>query len=64
MVCGGQDGVLWIFSYGRWGDISNRFPGHPKSIDTIVSYDDSRIITGSSDGILRWDLCNLTLLDI
>jgi hypothetical protein len=27
VVCGCQDGVLLVFTWGRWGDCSDRFPG-------------------------------------
>ena len=32
---------------------SDRFPGHPNSIDTIVALTDDLILTGSSDGLIR-----------
>jgi len=53
VVCGTQDGVLALFSWEQWADISDRFPGHPKSIDTMVKIDEDTIITGSSDGLIR-----------
>jgi len=53
VVCGTQDGILDIFSWDKWADISDRFPGHPKSIDTIVKVDEDTIFTGSSDGLIR-----------
>jgi WD repeat-containing protein 55 len=53
VVCGSQDGVLVVFSWGTWGDMSDRFPGHPESIDTIVKIDEDTVLTGSSDGIVR-----------
>lgn len=42
-----------IFSWDDWGDVSDRFPGHPESIDTIVTLTDEVILTGSSDGLIR-----------
>lgn len=36
-----------------WNDCSDRFPGHPSSVDAIVKYDDDLIITGSADGLIR-----------
>ena len=45
--------MLNIFSYGEWEDFSDRFPGHPSSIDAIVKVDEETILTGSSDGIVR-----------
>lgn len=53
VVCGSQDGVLCIFSWGQWGDMSNRFPGHPQSVETLVKIDEDTVCTGSSDGIIR-----------
>jgi WD40 repeat protein len=52
-VAGSQTGMLNIFSYGEWEDFSDRFPGHPSSIDAIVKVDEETILTGSSDGIVR-----------
>jgi ATP-dependent RNA helicase DOB1 len=53
VICGSQSGVLAIWSWGYWNDCSDRFPGHPESVDAIVKFDDDTIITGSSDGALR-----------
>jgi WD repeat-containing protein 55 len=53
VVCGTTEGVLAIFSYGTWGDVSDRFPGHPSSIDAILKVDEDTILTGSSDGFIR-----------
>jgi hypothetical protein len=52
-VCGTQGGVLDIFSWDDWGDMSDRFPGHPESIDAILPINDDVILTGSSDGLIR-----------
>ncbi|KAJ9086234.1 WD repeat-containing protein jip5 [Entomophthora muscae] len=52
-VVGTQKGVLDLFTWGNWGDLSDRFLGHPESVDAIVKFDEDTIITGSSDGILR-----------
>jgi hypothetical protein len=53
VVCGSQSGVLAIWSWGYWNDCSDRFPGHPESVDALVAFDEDTIITGSSDGALR-----------
>ena len=42
-----------IFNYGQWEDISDRFPGHPSSIDAMIKVDEETLLTGSSDGIVR-----------
>jgi len=53
VVCGTTEGVLSVFSYGTWGDVSDRFPGHPSSIDALVKVDEDTLLTGSSDGLIR-----------
>ena len=53
VVCGTGDGVLSVFSFGTWGDVSDRFPGHPQSIDALVKVDEDTLLTGSSDGLIR-----------
>ena len=53
VVCGSQSGVLHIFSWGYWNDCSDRFPGHPESVDAVARWDDGTLLTGSSDGVVR-----------
>ncbi|KAI9918444.1 hypothetical protein PsorP6_011507 [Peronosclerospora sorghi] len=53
IVCGSQDGVLVIFSWETWGDMSDRFPGHPDSVEALLKVDEDTVLTGSSDGIVR-----------
>mmetsp|Transcript_26778 Transcript_26778/g.73679 ORF Transcript_26778/g.73679 Transcript_26778/m.73679 type:complete len:259 (+) Transcript_26778:939-1715(+) len=53
VVCGTQTGALSIFSWGTWGDISDRFPGHPASVEALLKIDENTILTGSSDGLIR-----------
>jgi WD40 repeat protein len=53
VVCGSQSGVLLIFTYGDFGDIDDRFPGHPESVDAMAVLDQSTLFTGSSDGLIR-----------
>ena len=53
VICGTQQGVLAVWSWGTWGDISDRFPGHPASIDALCKVDEDTLLTGSSDGLLR-----------
>ena len=45
--------MLHTYKWGEWSDCSDRFPGHPESIDAIVAVDADTILTGSSDGLLR-----------
>ncbi|RKP20513.1 WD40 repeat-like protein [Rozella allomycis CSF55] len=53
VVCGTQEGVLQIYSYGYWGDMSDRFPHHPPSIQCLKAVDHSRALTGAADGVIR-----------
>ena len=53
VVCGTQEGVLQVFSFGTWGDCSDRFPGHPSSIEALLKVDEDTLLTGSSDGWIR-----------
>lgn len=53
VVCGSQEGVLDIFDYNDVEDISDRFPGHPASVDALLALDDDIVLTGSSDGLIR-----------
>ena len=53
VVCGSQEGVLDIFDYSDIEDISDRFPGHPSSVDALLALDDDIVMTGSSDGVIR-----------
>jgi len=53
VVAGTQDGLLLFWTWGEWLNPSDRFPGHPESIESILKLDESTIITGSSDGIMR-----------
>ena len=56
VVCGGGDGTLSIYSWGRWGDISDRFPGHPTSIDAVCKVNENILVTGDADGKIRYNL--------
>jgi WD40 repeat protein len=53
VVCGTGEGVLAVWSYGTWGDVSDRFPGHPASVDALIKVDEDTLLTGSSDGLIR-----------
>lgn len=53
VVCGTGEGVLCVWSWGTWGDVSDRFPGHPSSIDALLKLDEDTLLTGSSDGLIR-----------
>lgn len=53
IVVGSQEGVLSIFDMANIVDISDRFPGHPQSVDALVAVSDDLVLTGSSDGVIR-----------
>lgn len=53
VLCGTQDGVILVFSWGKWGDCTDRYPGHPQTVDCMAKIDESTILTGSSDGFIR-----------
>jgi WD repeat-containing protein 55 len=63
-VVGTQEGTLGIFSWADWGDVTDRFPGHPQSIDTMVKIDEDTLCTGSSDGIIRYAIINQELSNL
>ena len=53
VICGSQDGVLLLYSWGAMKDCSDRFVGHPNSVDALLKVDEDTLLTGSSDGIIR-----------
>lgn len=53
VIVGSQDGILSLFTWGQWLDSTDRYPGHPQSVDTIVKIDEDTVATGSSDGLIR-----------
>ncbi|CAG8817987.1 27663_t:CDS:2, partial [Racocetra persica] len=53
VITGTQDGIINLFSWGKWGDSNDRLVGHPNSVDTIVKITEDLVCTGSSDGIIR-----------
>jgi WD40 repeat protein len=53
VICGTQEGVILLFSWGKWGDCTDRYPGHPETLDCMHKVDEGTIMTGSSDGLIR-----------
>mmetsp|Transcript_5519 Transcript_5519/g.14201 ORF Transcript_5519/g.14201 Transcript_5519/m.14201 type:complete len:452 (-) Transcript_5519:50-1405(-) len=53
IIVGGMSGVLNLWSWGRWLDISDRYPGHPRGVQCMLKWDESTILTGSGDGLIR-----------
>jgi hypothetical protein len=41
-----MEGVLYFFNWKEFGNMSDRFPGHPGGIECITSLDQSLIVTG------------------
>lgn len=54
MVCGDGEGTLMIYNWGLWGDITDRYPCHPQSVDCMVPLNDSVVCTGCMDGMIRY----------
>lgn len=54
LVVGTQLGILslWSPAHGLLDHV-DRVPGHPASVDTLVTLDDETVLTGSSDGLVR-----------
>jgi len=57
VIVGTQDGILDIWNWDWWGDITDRFLGHPNSIESMVVIDEDTICTASSDGLIR--ICSI-----
>lgn len=52
-VLGIQSGVVGLFSWGNFGDVSDRLVGHPESVDAMVPLNQDVVLTGSIDGMIR-----------
>jgi len=57
-----MEGVLYFFNWKEFGNMSDRFPGHPGGIECLTSIDQSLIITGCEDGKIRLDYFFLKFL--
>ncbi|ESO05194.1 hypothetical protein HELRODRAFT_111197 [Helobdella robusta] len=64
LVCGSEDGVLNFFNWNEWGNISDRFPGHPMSIEKIVPLTPQLICTAASDAIRAVSVFPNRIIDI
>ena len=53
LLVGTQDGTLCLYLYGKWEDMSDRYPGHPHSINTLLKVDEDTVLTWSLDGLIR-----------
>ena len=53
-ICAGtQEGIVNIYQWDEEDEICDRITGHPESVDGMVKVDESTIMTGSEDGVLR-----------
>lgn len=57
IVCGCQEGPMLFFSWGKWGDCTDRFTGHKDSVNCLLPISDKFMLTGSSDGVIRLLSC-------
>lgn len=57
VLCGTQLGIVCFFNWGDWGDLKDRFVGHPSSIEAMAVIDQDTICTGASDGLVR--ICSI-----
>lgn len=53
VVVGSSDGSLNIFNWGEYSNISDRFPGHPGSVECMQVISDDIVCTGCEDGKIR-----------
>lgn len=53
VICGSATGVLNIYSWGEWGDISDRYPTRSDEIESVCSINDDIICYGTGDGYVK-----------
>ena len=44
VVAGTQSGVLLVYSWGEWANCSDRFVGHPETVEALVKVDEVRVV--------------------
>ena len=54
---GPPQGVLFTYIWGLWEDCSDRFPGHPESIETIVVVDEVLAADNDADRLCCCSAC-------
>ncbi len=54
VVCSTMEGVLYFFNWKEFGNMSDRFPGHPGGIECLERLNESLIVTGCEDGKIRY----------
>ena len=54
VVCGDGEGVVNVFTWDDWGDISDRIPVQEEvSIDSVLCYSEDVLVMGCMDGVIR-----------
>lgn len=53
VVCGSGDGTLNFYSWGQWGDVSDRLPTNAESIESICRISEDTLCFGSDNGTIR-----------
>jgi hypothetical protein len=53
LLVGTQEGILSIWDWGSFGDMTDRMKGHQLSVDSICKIDEDTVCTGCSDGNIR-----------
>jgi len=53
VACGSGEGVLNIYNWGEWGDISDRVPMEKDSIDSICALTEDIVVTGVGNGRIK-----------
>uniref|UniRef100_A0A0B6ZZW1 Uncharacterized protein n=1 Tax=Arion vulgaris TaxID=1028688 RepID=A0A0B6ZZW1_9EUPU len=53
LICGTGEGVLNIFNWGQWGNISDRFPCGNSEIDSMIAVTDDVLCIGTNDGSIK-----------
>ncbi|XP_065869300.1 WD repeat-containing protein 55 [Euphorbia lathyris] len=53
VICGSQNGILLLYSWGFFKDCSDRFVGlSPNPVNALLKLDEERIITASENGLI------------
>lgn len=53
-ICAGSmEGIVNIYQWNEEEEICDRITGHPESVDGMIKVDETTIMTGSEDGVLR-----------
>ena len=53
LLCGMNEGVIGIFSWGNFGDYTDRCTDHPDAVESMANLNDDIVLTGCADGLIR-----------